>query len=87
VIVKRVLGIVFVVAAVAIGFAACKQGKGDRCQISADCQDGLLCSSATGTCVGSGAMNEIDAAVPDAPRFDAARDAPGDTPADSTGVD
>ena len=67
-------------AAIAAGFVACKQGKGDRCQINADCQDGLLCSAATGTCVGSGAMNEIDATVPDAPKGDAA---PGDaTPLD-----
>lgn len=45
-------------------FAACKQGKGDRCQTSSDCDNGLICSSATGTCVGSGAMDEIDAVVP-----------------------
>ena len=55
-------------------------------EATADCQDGLLCSSATGTCVGSGAMNEIDASVPDGPRIDARidamRDAPRDTPAD-----
>jgi hypothetical protein len=76
--VKRLFGIVFVVAAVAAAFAACKQGKGDRCQINADCQDGLLCSSATGMCVGSGTMNEIDASVPDAPKLDAMVDAPPD---------
>jgi len=63
--VKRVVVAVVAVAAIAAGFVACKQGKDDRCQINADCQDGLLCSSATGTCVGSGAMNEIDATVPD----------------------
>jgi len=73
--VKRVAVAVFAVAAIAAGFVACKQGKGDRCQVNSDCMDGLLCSSATGTCVGSGAMNEIDATVPDAPRADAARDA------------
>ena len=65
-------------AALAGAFVACKQGKGDRCQVNADCQDGLLCSSATGMCVGSGAMNEIDASVPDAPKVDAMRDAPAD---------
>ena len=75
---KRLFGIVFVVAAAAAAFVACKQGKGDRCQINADCQDGLLCSAATGLCVGSGTMNEIDASVPDAPKVDAARDAPID---------
>jgi hypothetical protein len=73
---------VVAVAAIAAGFVACRQGKGDRCQVNTDCQDPLLCSSATGTCVGSGAMNEIDATVPDGPKIDAAVDAPRDTPGD-----
>jgi hypothetical protein len=80
--VKRVAIAVVAVVAIAAGFVACKQGKGDRCQVNADCESGLLCSSATGTCVGSGAMNEIDATVPDAPRFDAAIDAMRDAPLD-----
>jgi hypothetical protein len=81
--VKRVAVAVFALAAIVAGFVACKQGKGDRCQVNADCQDGLLCSSATGTCVGSGAMNEIDATVPDGPKADAAIDAHRDaTPND-----
>ncbi len=76
---KRVFGIVFVIAAVAAGFAACKQGKGDRCQINQDCQTGLVCSSATGTCVVAGTTNELDAPIVDAPKIDAAKDAPADT--------
>ena len=60
--------------------AACKQGKGERCQINADCQDNLICSSATGTCSGSGTSNEIDATVPP---MDAPRDAPADAPRDA----
>ncbi len=47
-------------------FAACKQGKGDRCQIDDDCTSGLVCNKATNTCqetTGGG----IDATVPDAP--------------------
>jgi hypothetical protein len=65
-------------------FAACKQGKGNRCQITADCEDGLLCSAATGTCVGSGGMNEIDATVPpmDAVKLDGPSDVASDVPAD-----
>ena len=56
---------------------ACKQGKGDRCQIDDDCTFPLLCNKATNTCqdmVGGG----IDATVPDAPR-DAAPDVMPDT--------
>jgi hypothetical protein len=59
-----------VIACVILGaaiFAACKQGKGDRCQIDDDCTTGLVCNKATNTCqetTGGG----IDATVPDAPR-------------------
>ena len=67
--------------------AACKQGKGDRCQITADCQSPLVCSQATGTCTDQ-TSGGIDATVPDAPpgtKFDAAPDAPPDAkpPADA----
>ena len=63
----------FVVLGAMLAAAGCKQGKGDRCQITADCQDGLVCSAATGTCSG-GAMSGIDATVP--PQIDAGL--PGD---------
>ena len=72
-----------VVAAAA--FVACKQGKGDRCQINSDCSGGLVCSPATQTCVVVGATDEIDAGVPDAPHdapHDAAVDAHRDAPHD-----
>jgi hypothetical protein len=74
---KRLVWIVLLVA-------ACKQGKGERCQVNADCQDGLICSSATGTCSGSGTSNEIDATVPpmDGQKMDAGIDAPRDAPRD-----
>ena len=63
-------------AAGSIAFiSACKQGEGERCQVSADCDDGLVCNQATLECAqttGGG----IDATVPDGP--DAAPDAPPD---------
>jgi hypothetical protein len=52
---------------------ACKQGKGDRCQVNSDCQDNLVCSTATGQCT-SQETTGIDAVVP--PQ-DGPRDAPG----------
>ncbi|MGE5181153.1 MAG: hypothetical protein ACM31C_03780 [Acidobacteriota bacterium] len=62
--------------------AACKQGKGDRCQITADCQDPLVCSQATGTCTDM-TTGGIDATVP----IDAPRDAPTDAPRDASVID
>ena len=61
-------------------FAGCKQGKGDRCQVEADCSDGLVCNIATNTCQDTSGTG-IDATVPDAPR-DAAVDMAADTPSD-----
>ncbi|HUJ57831.1 MAG TPA: hypothetical protein VLX92_05050 [Kofleriaceae bacterium] len=50
----------------AVIVAGCKQGKGDRCQITDDCQAPLICSAATGTCTDNTSTG-IDATVPDAP--------------------
>jgi hypothetical protein len=61
--------------------AACKQGKGDRCQINADCASGLVCSAATGTCSDT-TTSGIDANVPDGPQQ---LDAP--LPADASPAD
>jgi len=72
--VKRLLVSLAVAGALAGAFVACKQGKGDRCQIDDDCASGLVCNKATNTCqetTGGG----IDATVPDA-----AIDAPPDAP-------
>ncbi len=68
--------------AVVIGIAGCKEGVGQRCQIDSDCESGLVCSAGTSKCV-SPEMVGLDASVPDAPR-DAPPDAPKDasTPAD-----
>ncbi len=57
---------------VALGIAlvgvsgGCKQGLGERCQVIADCEDGLICNQATMTCQ-STTGGQIDATVPDGP--------------------
>ena len=63
--------------------AACKQGPGDRCQVDADCQDGLTCSQADPkTCGDQSNTEPLDASLPeagppvvDAPTTDATVDA------------
>lgn len=68
----------------ALYITACKQEKGERCQVRDDCADGLVCAQATQTCqetTGGG----IDALPPDAPDelpIDAAPDAAPDAPPD-----
>ena len=64
--------------------AACKDGKGERCQITADCSGGLVCAAATNTCETSTGVG-IDAQTPDAHVvLDSTIDAPVDaTPSDA----
>jgi hypothetical protein len=66
----------------------CKAGLGDRCQVEADCQDGLLCNLATNSCQKNGG-GQLDATVPDAPAGsgDAAVDAAVDAAIDAPAVD
>jgi hypothetical protein len=59
----------------ALVVAGCKSGVGDRCQVNADCQDGLVCNQAKNTCQGKQGVGGIDAAVPDGPKPDAPPDA------------
>jgi len=59
-----------VIVALAAAFVACKQGRGDRCQIDADCTSPLVCAPATKVC-STGTNSGIDA-LP----LDAAIDAP-----------
>ena len=74
---KRALFIVLLLA-------ACKQGRGGRCQVTADCESPLICTqSAPGTCVDT-LTGQFDAGVPDGPPADAAV---GDAPADATPAD
>ncbi len=82
------------VLALAAGLAGCKSGVGERCQVTADCEDGLQCVAGTDTCVESVGANvdggidaaldasEADASPPDA-ATDAALDAPTDAPTDA----
>jgi len=53
--------------------AACKQGEGDRCQVDADCADGLVCNQATQSCAKTNGGG-IDANIADGPPADAAVD-------------
>jgi len=53
--------------------AACKQGRGERCQVDSDCESPLICSRAEPKTCGDGTGEGIDAAVPPS---DAAPDGP-----------
>jgi hypothetical protein len=64
-----------------LGGAGCKSGEGERCQITSDCEDGLVCADSTNTCVESvnqgvdgGVDAPIDASEADAMVTDAAID-------------
>ncbi len=70
-----------------LGFAACKQGDGEVCQINSDCSSNS-CNAATGKCQTPGARVPdaapiVDASAADAP-VDAAPDAAPDAAADAT---
>jgi len=67
--------LMFAVVVVGALLGGCKQGKGERCQIQADCSDPLVCNQATQTCQDPGGT-DLDAAVP----ADAPTDAPPDAP-------
>ena len=49
---RSLLLFVAAVALATLGFAfsACDQGEGERCQVQADCEDGLVCNKATNQC-------------------------------------
>lgn len=67
-------------ALVLLLLAACKQGRGGRCQVNADCESPLICTqSAPGTCVDT-LTGQFDAGIPDGPPADAAV---GDAPTDA----
>ena len=68
----RVLHRLVLVAAALAGAAGCKQGLGDRCQVSDDCETGLTCSTGTNThvCTTTGST-QADAPPPSDARIDA----------------
>jgi len=82
--VTRVLGLAAALALAAAALVtACQQSEGDRCQVNADCEDGLVCNQATQTCAKTSGGG-IDADVPDPPMPDAALpDAPIDAMIDA----
>lgn len=68
-----------------VSLTACKSGIGERCQVSSDCEDGLVCAPSTDTCAET-ADSEGDAAVDapqDGPETDAAADAAIDSATDA----
>jgi hypothetical protein len=46
--------------------AACKQGRGARCQVDSDCESPLICSHAEPKTCGDGTGEGIDAPLPPA---------------------
>ncbi len=74
-------------AALALGAYGCTQGRGERCQVDADCSSGLVCYTALsqsvppeGECEPSGYAGQDDAGVQEdagpeaAPQADAAQE-------------
>jgi hypothetical protein len=59
------------VALISLAAAACRQGAGERCEVTSDCADGLTCSQAEPKVCGGTTSSEFDADFPDA-------DFPGD---------
>lgn len=50
-----------------VALAACKQGEGERCQVTSDCEEPLICNIASQECQGTSGTS-IDANLPvDAP--------------------
>ncbi len=93
--VSRVTLSLVLVLGVAAGAAGCKSGVGERCQVTADCQDGLVCVKGTDTCAESvtgdidgGIDAALDASAIDAPATDApAIDAPATDAATDAAID
>ncbi len=62
------------------GIASCKQGEGERCQVTDDCAEGFTCNQGEGVCRSISSNNQdIDASLPP----DAPIDAPPDAPIDA----
>jgi hypothetical protein len=70
---KKLVTIALCFAVFSLLAGGCKQGRGERCQVDADCASGLICSHAEPKTCGDGTGDGIDA---DVPPGDAAPDAP-----------
>ena len=72
------LTLLLVLAAGVTVLVGCKQAEGERCQVTADCEDGLQCNQGTNppSCQSS-VGGQIDATLPDV------IDAPVDMPVDA----
>jgi len=71
---KIIVAVVVACVSIAAFVTACKQSRGDRCQIDDDCSPPLVCSKGSMICdttTGTG----LDANVPDAKIFNDAPDA------------
>jgi hypothetical protein len=66
---RLTLVVVLFAAAVTAGVASCKQGEGERCQVKSDCDSGLVCNQATGTCQTTG--SNVDGEISPDARLDA----------------
>ena len=77
---KKLVIIALCSAVLSVLAAGCKQERGERCQVDADCADGLTCSDSEPQTCDDGASGDLDAGpLPvDAPPSDAAPDAPPD---------
>lgn len=66
---KRLIAAMFITSLFVFGLvASCKQGEGERCQVTDDCESPLVCAQATQTCADNDTSSGIDAMVPiDAP--------------------
>ena len=61
----RVVLVTAAIMAAASAVTACKQGKGDRCQVDDDCMSGLVCTT-LGYCESEQIAPPQDAGTPDA---------------------
>jgi hypothetical protein len=64
-----------------LSVAACKQGEGERCQVEADCESGLVCNQSTMTCQAS--LSGVDGNLSPDANVDAGTD-PVDAAVDAT---
>ena len=61
---RMLVPVLVFVTGVAAWTMGCKQEEGDRCQITADCADGLMCSESTQRCT-RGTDTPFDANLPE----------------------